>query len=68
MEEVGVWQVVLQPMCAGGPHRITAYSHVEGRLKMITLKDVLFGDVWICSGQSNMQFTVGMVSLCLFNV
>ncbi|KAK3097689.1 hypothetical protein FSP39_012142 [Pinctada imbricata] len=27
----------------------------------ITLSDVLFGDVWICSGQSNMQFTLDMV-------
>jgi sialate O-acetylesterase len=27
----------------------------------ITLHDVLFGDVWICSGQSNMQLTVSMI-------
>jgi sialate O-acetylesterase len=27
----------------------------------ITLHDVLFGDVWICSGQSNMQMTVSMI-------
>ncbi|XP_046862151.1 sialate O-acetylesterase-like [Xenia sp. Carnegie-2017] len=57
-EEVGVWQVVLQPISAGGPYRISAYSYVQGSFKKITLDDVLFGDVWICSGQSNMQYTL----------
>ena len=27
----------------------------------ITLHDILFGDVWICSGQSNMQMTVSLI-------
>ncbi len=33
----------------------------NGTLVTITLHDVLFGDVWICSGQSNMQLTVSMI-------
>ncbi|HEX8316143.1 MAG TPA: sialate O-acetylesterase, partial [Flavisolibacter sp.] len=45
----GKWQVQLAPSKAGGPFTmsIDASNH-------ITLKDVLVGDVWICSGQSNM--------------
>ena len=35
---------------------------VNGTMQTIVLDDVLFGDVWICSGQSNMQFTVVMVN------
>jgi sialate O-acetylesterase len=33
----------------------------NGTLVTITLHDVLFGDVWICSGQSNMQLTVSLI-------
>jgi len=47
----------MDPTQEGGPHVITATA---GNLTL-TLNDVLFGDVWICSGQSNMQFTVHSV-------
>ena len=45
----GRWQAMLPAMNAGGPYtmNIDATNH-------ITLKDILVGDVWICSGQSNM--------------
>ncbi len=45
----GKWSVQLAPMKAGGPYtmNIDASNH-------IVLKDILIGDVWICSGQSNM--------------
>jgi len=46
----GRWQARLPPMPAGGPHELT----VTGE-RRITLHDVLIGDVWICSGQSNME-------------
>lgn len=52
-----VWSVQLPPIDFLGPYNITATSS-EGS---INLTDVLFGDVWICSGQSNMQFTLSMV-------
>ncbi|XP_033739356.1 sialate O-acetylesterase-like [Pecten maximus] len=35
-----------------GPYNLTAWSS----LGSLTLQDVMFGDVWVCSGQSNMQF------------
>jgi len=49
----GRFQVALPALEAGGPHAIT----VAGA-NTIELKDVLVGDVWICSGQSNMAMTV----------
>jgi sialate O-acetylesterase len=50
----GSWQVVLDPMAAGGPHTMT----IQGKANSIRLDDVLVGEVWICSGQSNMQWSV----------
>src|SRR5688572_23259528 len=49
----GQWQVKLKPLKAGGPHVMT----VEGTNKL-EVKDVLIGEVWICSGQSNMAWTL----------
>ena len=46
---IGNWKVQLQPTKAGGPYTID----ISGK-NSITLKEVLFGDVWFCSGQSNM--------------
>ncbi|XP_014790821.1 sialate O-acetylesterase [Octopus bimaculoides] len=51
-----IWTVKLPAKEAGGPHVIT----VQSSLSTIRLVNVLFGDVWICSGQSNMQFTTMM--------
>ena len=31
----------------------------------VTLNDVLFGDVWVCSGQSNMEFEMRKVSMAI---
>lgn len=50
---VGYWSVELDPMPAGGPHEMT----VAGR-NTVTFEDVLVGEVWLCSGQSNMQWEV----------
>lgn len=49
----GRWQVRLGPLPALGPLELT----VRGT-NTVTLKNVLVGDVWICSGQSNMEWTV----------
>jgi sialate O-acetylesterase len=50
----GSWQVMLEAMPAGGPHVLT----IEGK-NSLKFDDVLMGEVWICSGQSNMQWGVG---------
>jgi sialate O-acetylesterase len=52
-DNAGKWRVKLAPLPVGGPHQIT----VQGK-NSITLDDVLVGEVWICSGQSNMQWAV----------
>jgi sialate O-acetylesterase len=51
----GNWNVLLDPTAAGGPYTIQVTGS-GGNTS--TLEDVLFGDVYVCSGQSNMQFTV----------
>ena len=50
----GEWQAKLPVLTAGGPYTML----VSGPQK-VTLQDVLVGDVWVCSGQSNMEFGVG---------
>jgi len=49
----GKWMVKLPKMSAGGPHKIT----ITGT-NSVELKDVLVGEVWLCSGQSNMEWSV----------
>ncbi len=54
-----IWSVTLDAQTDEGPFQITVTQPLaNGTLESITLNDVLFGDVWICSGQSNMQFSV----------
>lgn len=57
--ESAVWKVVLDPTPPSGPFDITIKSSSKSMpTEVLYLKDVLFGDVWICSGQSNMAFNV----------
>jgi sialate O-acetylesterase len=53
--ERGEWKVVLPAMKAGGPLtlKVTGSSSVE-------LDDVMIGEVWLCSGQSNMEMGIGV--------
>jgi sialate O-acetylesterase len=51
----GTWKVLLSPMAANG-NALT--MTVKGN-NSVTLSDVKVGEVWICSGQSNMQFGMG---------
>jgi sialate O-acetylesterase len=54
-----IWSVTLDPVSDEGPFDIHVSQPLpNGTLVTITLHDVLFGDVWICSGQSNMQMSV----------
>lgn len=47
----GKWKVYFPKMNAGGPYNITVEE-----INTVVLKNVMIGDVWLCSGQSNMEF------------
>ena len=49
----GTWHVFIDPVPVGGPYALT----VKGKNE-IKFSDVLVGEVWVCSGQSNMQWSV----------
>ncbi len=54
----GRWAVQLKPQPAGGPYTL----HVRGK-KEVELQDVMIGDVWFCSGQSNMEWKIESLDL-----
>jgi sialate O-acetylesterase len=49
----GLWRVELEPLKKGGPFEMT----VAGK-NTISVHNILVGEVWVCSGQSNMEFAV----------
>ena len=49
----GRWMVKIKPPKAGGPYEMT----ISGK-NTITIKNILAGEVWVCSGQSNMEWSV----------
>ncbi len=51
-ENSGKWEITLPAMVFGGPYTLNA----QGSANSIKLTNVLIGDVFICSGQSNMEF------------
>ena len=48
----GKWTVALSPLKAGGPYTLK----IEAGKKELVYKNVMAGEVWLCSGQSNMEF------------
>ena len=50
-DSTGSWSVLLKTVKAGGPYQVT----VTDGDTTLTLHDVLLGEVWLCSGQSNME-------------
>jgi len=55
----GGWTARLPPLPVGGPYTLTVSTEAAGGPQAVTLKNVLVGDVWLCSGQSNMVFGIG---------
>lgn len=52
VDDSGNWKFVLEPMKTGGPYTL----QIESEEKKVEYKNVMLGEVWLCSGQSNMQF------------
>lgn len=55
-DESGHWRVTLDPLSPGEPRELRVAGDKSDR--PVVVRDVLVGDVWICSGQSNMAWTV----------
>ncbi|MBI1247301.1 sialate O-acetylesterase [bacterium] len=53
-DDQGKWKAELKQLPAGGPHEVVVRSGDAEKV----IHDVLVGEVWVCSGQSNMQFDV----------
>ncbi|WP_090992455.1 sialate O-acetylesterase [Pedobacter insulae] len=49
------WMIVIAPQLAGGPYTM--------QINKIELRDLLIGDVWLCSGQSNMEAMMGRANI-----
>src|SRR6266404_3184066 len=47
------WSIQIKTPVAGGPYQVT----INGNNKIV-LEDILIGEVWVCSGQSNMEMSV----------
>lgn len=53
VDENGNWEVVLKPVPAGGPYKL----EIKGK-ETLEINNVMVGEVWICSGQSNMEMPI----------
>lgn len=56
VDDAGRWSLKLKTVAYGGPHTLQIFQAglaAEGT----TLSDVMLGEVWLCSGQSNMEWT-----------
>ena len=53
--ETGQWNVTFDPLKAGGPFELSVTTSEN---EIITLRNILAGEVWLCSGQSNMEWSV----------
>lgn len=57
-DEKGNWQVKLEPLSVGEPLKLV----VESGNERLQVNDILVGEVWLCSGQSNMEMSVNEVT------
>lgn len=48
------WRIDMEPRSAGGPHTLTISAGDDS----LVVSDLIYGDVWVASGQSNMEWTV----------
>ena len=62
-DDEGNWRVTLDPLTVGEPRTLVVIGQQNGGKQnggknQLKVKDILAGEVWLCSGQSNMQFDV----------
>lgn len=50
----GEWRIDLPPRAEGGPYKLTVTTETD----RLEYTDILVGDVWLCSGQSNMEYPI----------
>lgn len=62
VDDVGNWKLSLSPIPAGGPYELVIVGE-----ETVNVKNVMVGEVWICSGQSNMEMAVDLVGSSVFN-
>jgi sialate O-acetylesterase len=55
----GTWQALLAPAEAGGPYTLSISE--EGAAEPLLLSDIYCGDLWLCSGQSNMELPMSRI-------
>ena len=55
-DSAGLWQAPIAAQKAGGPHTLIIAGKNPG--EYAKRENLLFGDVWLCSGQSNMEFSL----------
>ena len=56
VDDSGRWQITIDPLAAGGPYQLVLTdSSGMGQ----SLESILAGELWLCSGQSNMAYSVG---------
>jgi sialate O-acetylesterase len=53
----GIWKFTLPASKAGGPYTMA----IKANQSVITINDIVIGDVWLCSGQSNMELDMNRV-------
>lgn len=58
INQTGKWSITFDPLPAGGPHQLVIKSGTQ----KIELQNVMVGEVWLCSGQSNMQWKTADVA------
>lgn len=56
-DDKGSWSIILPKLKAGGPYEMQLKAS-----NSITIKDIMIGDIWLCSGQSNMELNMQRVS------
>ena len=57
-DDKGNWDIELSDLKAGGPYKMKINAS-----NSITINDIMIGDVWVCSGQSNMEHSLGSFEL-----